>query len=180
MGFFDRFRKNEKGVTSLEVAFAAPMISMMALCCVEFTSYVLFQQKMDRAVTTMADLTSQARGLAANDLNSIYDAAQYIMKPFDMGASGNSIIVSSISPDDNDDPHINWQWNSSSVTSKFGSVNATATLPTGFVVRDGESVIVTEIFAKYVPVILVDVISTDPVYQYSVFRPRFDALTALD
>jgi len=177
--FLHKFKRDERGVTSIEVAIATPMLAMLALSCVEVTGFVLFNQKMDRAVTAMGDLTAQARGLTAADIDNLYDAAEYIMRPFDLDANG-SVIISSVSPDDDENPHVNWQWNSSTANSQFGAVNTTATLPENFVVRNGESIVISEIFVTYDPIVLGDMFSTNPFYQFSIFRPRFDALTSLD
>ncbi|MDV7340381.1 TadE/TadG family type IV pilus assembly protein [Terasakiella sp. A23] len=179
MGLLQRLLNNEKGVTSVEVAFATPMLAILALSCVEVTSFILFQQKLDRATTAMGDLTAQARGLTNDDLANLYDAAEYIMRPFDLDNEG-SVIVSSISTDDDENPRVNWQWNSSDSASQFGVANGAASLPEGFVVRDGESIVVSEVYAMYTPIVMGRFFDTNTFYQYSIFRPRFDALTSLD
>ena len=179
MKLLKSFLKDNRGVTSIEVAVATPMLAVLALSCVEVTSFVLFNQKIDRAVTAMGDLTAQARGLTSADLENLYDAAEYIMRPFDLNQNG-IVIVSSVSPDNDQNPYVNWQWKSQDAESLFGNVNQTATLPDGFVVRSGESIIISEVFASYDPVIFGQFFSTQPYYQYSVFRPRFDGLTTLE
>lgn len=174
------FWHDTRAMVSLEIAFATPILLGLALSCVEVTNYVLFTQKIDRAVTTVADLTAQARGLSINDLNNIHDAATYIMQPYTLAQNG-SVIVSAISPADDGNPVVNWQWRSSETqTSQFGSANGAATLPNAFVVRSGESIIVSELYIPYEPIILQSLFPSTPSYQYAIFRPRFDALTALD
>jgi hypothetical protein len=134
---------------------------------------------MDRAVTAMGDLTSQAKGLTVEDIASLYDAAEYIMRPFNLDETG-SIIVSSISTPVDGNPTVNWQWSSSPTVSEFGTEGNNASLPNGFLVREGESIIVSEIYASYDPIALDFFFSGNSQYQYSIFRPRFDALIALD
>lgn len=179
MGVLSRFFKNDKGIVSVEVAAATPMLAMLALSCVEITNFVLFNQKMDRAVTAMGDLTSQAKGLTTEDVANLYEAAAYIMRPFDLDNEG-TVIVTSISTPPGGGATVNWQWNSNAADSQFGGAGGAASLPAGFVVREGESVIVSEIYADYDPILLTQFFSNDSYYQYSIFRPRFDALVALD
>ncbi len=179
MNLLKRLFNNEKGIVSVEVAAATPILAMMALSCVEVTSFVLFNQKMDRAVTAMGDLTAQAKGLTVADVANLYDAAEYIMRPYDLDTTG-AIIVTSISTPAGGTPTVNWQWNSAATASQFGGSGSAASLPAGFIVREGESVIVSEIYADYDPIALSQFFADETYYQYSIFRPRFDALVALD
>jgi len=171
--------RNNQAMVTLEVAFATPLLLGLALGGIEVTNYILFTQKIDRAVTTVADLTAQARGLSVNDLDSIYDAAEYIMRPHSFDQN-SSVIVSAISHNAQGNTRINWQWNSAQAVSRFGTENTTPTLPDAFLVREGESVIVSEIFMAYDPIILDTLFPTTPLYQYAIYRPRFDALTELN
>ena len=179
MAFWSKFLKNDKGIVSVEIAAATPILAMMALSCVEITSYVLFSQKVDRAVTAMGDLTSQAKGLTAADVANFYDAAEYIMRPYDLDTNG-SVIVTSVSTPAGGVATVNWQWNSNAAESQLGASGGPASLPAGFVVREGESVVFSEISVNYEPIVLDQFFNGEPHYQYSVFRPRFDALTSLD
>lgn len=177
--FLRKFCLKEEGSVSIEVAVATPILIMMALSCVEITNFVLFQQKLDRAVATVGDLTSQARGITAEDIVNIHDAAEYILQPYLLEGDAG-VIVSSISPDGDEVEHLNWQWSSTDQSSKFGMAGNSASMPDGFSVRSGESIIVSEIYLAYEPIILSTVFQTDPYYSFTIFRPRFDALTELD
>lgn len=174
-----RLFKCEKAMMSAEIAVAVPMLLVLSMSCVEVTGFALFSQKLDKAVTTMGDLSSQARGLTQGDVENLYDAAKYAMQPFDLAQDG-SVILSSISPNADGNAFVNWQWKSADAISKYGSAGGLANMPDGLVVRNGESMIVAEVYLDYEPIIMSSLIPAQTFYQASVYRPRFDALTALE
>jgi hypothetical protein len=53
------------------------------------------------------------------------------------------------------------------------------TLPTGFVVADGQTIIVAEVFYDYVPWILGNITGATQIYHRALFRPRYGGLTTL-
>ena len=52
--------------------------------------------------------------------------------------------------------------------------------PAGFLVRDNENIITTEIFYDYEPTFTGTVMAPVEVYNYAIFRPRFVNLTSID
>jgi hypothetical protein len=65
------------------------------------------------------------------------------------------------------------------ISSQIGAVGADATLPAGFVVRDGENVIITEVYYNFSPLFAPDIIQPQNLYHRAMFRPRFGTLTTL-
>lgn len=178
--FFDRFRKDSRGVLAVEFALTVPILALILTAGVETARLVLINQKVDRATATMADLVAQSRQLAEGDLGSIYAASRYVMEPYDLNAGG-TVVVTSISADGGAAPIVNWQraFGTGGAASHFGSPGTAAVLPAGFQVRDTESVIVSEVFYDFKPLIANAVISSKPIYNYAIYRPRFVPLTSV-
>ncbi|MFQ5617796.1 MAG: TadE/TadG family type IV pilus assembly protein [Rhodospirillales bacterium] len=176
-----RLKRDRRGTLAVEMAVATPVVVGLLLSGIEVTRYVLLNQKIERASATMADLVSQAETLSEGGLINLFSATAYVMDPFDLAADGR-LVVSSISGDDDNRARINWQrsFGGGSGGSAFGVEGGRATLPAGFVVRDKETVVVTEVFYDYVPAFLGTQLVARNLYNYAVFRPRFSALATLN
>lgn len=181
IGWIRRCLRDRCGTVAVETALALPALVILALSGVEITRYVLLNQKMERASATMADLVSQAETLSEADLVSLFNATGFVVEPFDLAADGR-IIISSISKTGSAAARVNWQrgFGSGSGSSAFGVEGGGATLPTGFVVRDGESIVVGEAFFDFTPMFTGGVLGNTTVYNSSVLRPRFGTLTSLN
>lgn len=175
-----RLMKNQKGSLAVEMAMAMPILAGLLLSGIEVTRFVLLNQKIERASATMADLVSQAETLAEGDLGNLFTASGYVVEPFDLAGEGH-IIVSSIGMLGTANPVVNWQrdFGSGSGSSVFDAEGANAVLPAGFVIRDGESVIVAEAFYDFAPVFAGGVMSASTLSRYSILRPRFGALATI-
>ncbi len=128
----------------------------------------------------MADLVSQSETLSEGGLVNLFAATAYVMNPFDLMADGQ-LVVSSNRGDD-DDARINWQrsFGGGSGGSAFGVEGGTANLPPGFVVRENETVVVTEVFYDYVPAFMGTQLVSRSLYSFAVFRPRFSSLATIN
>ncbi len=186
-----RLKRDRRGTLAVEMAIATPVVIGLLLSGIEVTRYVLLNQKIERASATMADLVSQSETLNEGGLVNLFAATAYVMDPFDLVADGQ-LVVSSISGDDRrrgrrgrrrgDQARINWQrsFGSGSGGSAFGVEGGTASLPAGFVVRDNETVVVTEVFYDYVPAFMGTQLVSRTLYNYAVFRPRFSSLETIN
>lgn len=176
------FRDDRSGASLIELGFAMPVLVTLLLGGVEIARYVLLHQKLDRVSSSIADLVSQAETISVPDLENIFDAAQFVAKPFDLPASG-TVIVSSISnPIGTPGTRVNWQKSGAGnipATSQVGAAGGSATLPTGFTVADGQTIIIAEVFFDYEPWILGDFTSANQIYHRALFRPRYGGLTTL-
>ena len=176
-----RFIKDRRGTLAIEAAFAIPVLAALVLSGVEVTRYVLLNQKIERASATMADLVSQAETLTEADLGNLFTATGFVVDPFDLAADGR-IIVSSISKSGSAAPRVNWQrgFGGGGGGSAFGVEGGDATLPAGFAVRDGESIVVGEAFFDFTPIFTGGVVGNTTLYTSSILRPRFGSLTSLN
>ena len=173
---------DKSGASLIELAFAMPILVTLLLGGVEIARYVLLHQKLDRVSSSIADLVSQAETISIGDLQNIFDAAQFVAKPFNLLAEG-TVIVSSISnPLGGQDSRVNWQESgggSITANSQIGTPGSSVTLPTGFTLADGQTIIIAEVFYDYVPWILGDFTGANQIYHRALFRPRYGGLTTL-
>ena len=176
-----RLKRDRRGTLAVEMAVATPVVIGLLLSGVEVTRYVLLNQKIERATATMADLVSQSETLSEGGLVNLFSATAYVMDPFDLEADGQ-LVVSSISATNGNPARINWQrsFGGGSGGSAFGVEGGTANLPVGFVVRDNETVVVTEVFYDYVPAFMGTQMVARNLYNYAVFRPRFSSLATIN
>lgn len=173
-----RFRRDERGISALELAFAVPVAVGLTLNGIEVTRYVLLHQKAERASMTVADLVSQGEVLTPGDLNNIFLAGAFITEPFDFVGRGAMVVSSVVGSATG--PVVEWQraYGDSSQASGIGGQGGAATLPAGFVVQQSESVIMAEIFYRYEPMfpdspVFGGLIGANTVYGYALFRPRY-------
>ncbi len=178
---FRRFAKERRGAVLIEFAFALPIMVLMLLGTFDTARYVLLHQKMDRAASTMADLVSRPPTISQAQIDSMFSAANELVQPFDLALNGR-VIVTSISKATGQDALIDWQHEGAGGLTASSSLGAsgTANLPAGFTVRDGENVIVTEVFFDYEPMFLHYVLSSGVVSHLAMRRPRRGDLSTLN
>jgi len=181
-GLIGRFRRDDRGGVLIEAAFTIPIAIMLLFAGFEVARLTLIHQKMDRAVTAMADLVSQAEDITVSQLNDMFNAVQHIMEPFDLSSSG-VVIISSIGTVGANPTEIFWQRNGAGsvvATSQLGIEGDAPVLPTGFVVRSGEGLIVAEIYYDYAPLFFWEIVGPNQLYHRALFRPRYGGLETLN
>lgn len=180
-----RFRRDDRGALVAEFALTLPLMMIMVMASAEVGRYMLVNQKMDRAATTMADLVAQEEKMTTATLNGLFSMVSPTMTPFTLGNNG-VMIVSSIKLDGST-PKISWQRTGGgtlSSASKIGTQGGTATLPTGMTVKAGETIIVTELYYNFTTLFVpntytIGVIEDQLLYHRAFFRPRIGALDTI-
>lgn len=77
------FRRDERGVASIEMAFVFPVMLLLYFGLVDTTSLLSASRRVTLTASTLADLTTQAPGTVTKaDLDGFFDAANAIMEPF--------------------------------------------------------------------------------------------------
>lgn len=182
VGLFVRLIRDRRAGVLVESVFTIPVALMMLMGGFEIARLTLIHQKMDRAATAMADLVSQSEDITVSQLNDMFNAMQHIMEPFDMPGKG-LVIVSSIGKPVSASTTIYWQRNGAggiTATSQVGTEGSPPSLPTGFVVRDGEGLIVAEVYYDYSPLLFFDFVGANQLYHRAFFRPRYGGLDVLN
>jgi len=170
---------DRRGNLTVELALAAPLLLVLLLTGIEFTRYVLVNQKVERTSASLADLVALSPVITEGGMDGLFEAAQYVMAPFDVTTDGRLIVTSVASS--GGPPRIRWQrtYGGRSDSSSFGLQGAIANLPEGLVVRDGENIILCEAFFRYEPMVGQGIISESTVRRYAIFRPRFGSLDVI-
>lgn len=172
-----RLKRDERGAILAELAFAMPLFISFLTGVVEVGNYLLVNLKLQHTVVSIADLVTRDEEISAAVLDDIFIAAPQIMAPFDMGADA-VVIVSAISQNEDTPLSIFWQRNGGgtlSRNSEFGIEGAVPTLPAGLTLRDDETILATEIYYAYRPIIF-QFIPEQVIRKTSFFRPRIGAL----
>ena len=180
---FSRFLRESRGAILIEMAFAVPILLVLTLGCFDTARYILLHQKLDRASSTMADLVSRPTSISQTQIDSMFSAAVELVQPFPLDTEGR-VIVTSISRATGDSTRIDWQHEGAgtlSATSEIGDTpGAVATLPTGFTVREGENVIVAEVFFDFEPMFLDQILDPGVISHLAVRKPRRGDLSTLN
>jgi Flp pilus assembly protein TadG len=175
MPFLFRFARDRRGSVLMELAIGLPILVMILLGCFEAARFVLLDQKLARVAASTADLTAQADGISEAQITDLFSAADDTAKPFDLAGDGR-VIITSVTRPTAADATVAWQRISTgtvAATSAIGTAGQTATLPAGLTVRQGENVIVAEVFYNYAPVFIgATNFTTASLYEVAYNRPR--------
>lgn len=178
-----RLLRARRGSVAAEFAMAVPVLVTIALAGTEVARYVLLHQKLARTAVTMGDLVTQAEEISETELTQLYAAVDHVMEPFSMGADG-IVFVSGITATGGGSPQVSWQRTGggglTGAVSAVGAEATSATLPPSFVVRDGETAIVSEVIYEYSPLFSGGLLGTRTIYHRAMFRPRFGSLASLE
>lgn len=179
---FVRLARDRQGMVLQETAFILPVLITLILAGFDVARLALLQQKLSRMVMSTSDMISQGATISIPEVDVIFNASSTMVQPFGAGAN-QIIIVSSVSATGVAAPKVDWQRSGGGTltgkASKIGVAGANATLPTGFLVRNGENAIITEVYYQFAPMFLPAVILPGTLYHRAVFRPRQSSLTTL-
>ncbi len=179
---FKKFVRQEKGSMFAEIAFALPMLVMVLFGTVEMSRYVLVNMKVDRVANTMADLVSRAPQITQTDVNDYFFAVEHVLRPFKMEEDG-TVIISSITGEDSTNARIQWQRQGAgtlAASSHIGQDGQLATLPGDFTLKQGENVILVEVYYNFEPFVAGDIRAATQIYRHAVFRPRINNLQVVN
>ncbi len=177
-----RLATDRRGMVLQETAIILPILVTMVLAGYDIARFAMLQQKLSRMVMTTSDMVSQGTTISISEINTIFNAAGTMTQPFPAG-SAQIMIVSSVNAVGANPPKVKWQQSGGGTltghTSKLGTAGNNAALPTGFTVRDGEDVIITEVYYQFEPVFMPEMILPPTLYHRAIFRPRQSSLTNL-
>lgn len=175
-----RFARTGEGTTLAEFAIMVPILMTLLLGGVDVARLAFLQQKLDRAASTVADMVSQGQTITTAQLNDIFQSVTPILEPFSIAPG--VVIVTAVGASGGNAPAIDWQRSgggSLAATSAIGQPGQPPTLPTGFTVSDGETVIIAESFYDFTPLFLPALILPRQIYHRAMYRPRLGSLTSI-
>lgn len=179
---FAALASDRRAMVLQETAVIMPLLVTMMLGGYDVARLSLLQQKLSRVVMTTSDMVSQGETISIPEIDIIFNATGTIIQPFGDLAS-QIVIVSSVSTTGAAPPKIDWQRMGGGTLpgnlSKIGTANNNATLPPGFVLRDGDNTIITEAYYKFVPLFSAALVPETVLYHRAMFRPRQSTLSVL-
>lgn len=181
LGLLGRFARARRGAVVAELAFYIPVLLAVVLGCYETTRYVLLNEKLDRTASGVADMLAQAESLSAGQVDALFPAAGALMEPYDLSGLGR-VILSSVTQAPGDVPRIDWQREGAGsllVESGLGAPGEAASLPDGFAMRDGENLVIAEVFYNFTPTFMAEFVPAQRLKQDSYRRPRLNKLNSL-
>jgi hypothetical protein len=175
-----RFWADRRGLAAVEFALILPVLLLFAIGVSELARFALLGLKVQHAADTVADLASGSAQLVPASMTDIFTAVRHIVQPFDVASQGR-VIVSGVNVVGNGAPTVLWQCvgpGALTASSQIGARGGSATLPGDLVLRDGESVIVSEMYFRYEQTLL-GIVPAATLRRVTFYRPRFAMPTTL-
>ena len=174
--------KRRRGDAAVEFAFVLPVLCALMVGTFEATHLVMTQHKMERVAGMVGNLVARAESHTVESFQACFDAADQIARPYDLFESGNIIVTSVVGQADGEDPTVLWQQVSEdgvTVESNIGSPGATASLPGGLVIAEGQGLIVTEVYFDYAPRMAPQMFPARRLYMQAFHSPRRSAIITM-
>ncbi|MBY0502078.1 MAG: pilus assembly protein [Alphaproteobacteria bacterium] len=172
------FNGTDEGVAVVEFAIILPILVLTFVGLFEVTNFLYCNNKMNRTAQEISNIVTR-NDVTKPQLDSMLKASVLIAQPFNFTQYGNVIVtsvskVSSILP-----PIINWRDSYPGGTG--GSRISPSSLPNGISLSAGQTVIFTEVFFNYQPVIGGSVFTFAKTNLYAVAAavPRLGTMTTL-
>jgi len=175
--FFKRLRKNEDGAILTELALSMPLYIGMLTGIVEVGNYMLLNLKVQHTVVSIADLVTRDEEITEAVIADIFQVMPHIMSPYATGEDSIAIITS-VSQTVDIPATVFWQRSGGGsllANSEFGIEGELATLPNVLTMRDDETVLATEVYFRYQPLIF-SFLPEQTIRRVSFFRPRIGSL----
>jgi Flp pilus assembly protein TadG len=150
LGFFRRFRRDQRGVSAVEFALIAPFMILLYFGLVELCQALIAERKASHVASAVGDLVAQsesvtkaAAGAGPTSLVDIYSIGNSIMAPFP--TTNLKIGITSVTADVNGIPKVDWSnaYNGFPVKAP----KATVTLP--MTLSAGDSIVMAEASYTY-------------------------------
>lgn len=164
--------RNDRGGVMVEFAFAMPLLVLLLLGGIELGRYVLLHQKLDRTAMTVSDLVARVQTVTTGDIDTIFAAADLVMKPFEFSERGR-VVISSVR-EASGSPKVIWQRGGAgtlNVTSELGVQGANAAIGDPALVDTTQGIVVGETYFVYSPW-FITLIPSSTIRHMAVFRPR--------
>ena len=133
------------GNATVEFAFIAPVLILFYFATVELSLALEAKRKVTSTASTIGDLVAQTEEINAAEINAIFNAADAVMQPLDVGAI--QLRVSSLVM--NGDGDVEVAWSRASNMTAYACAEAVV-IPAG-VLTPGQSIILAETSYTYTP-----------------------------
>ena len=139
------FGCDRRGTASIEFAFIAPVLVLFYFALVDLSLALEAKRKVSTSASVIGDLIAQTEKIDATELQAIFDAADAVMQPLDIGEI--AVRITSAVMDFDDSIEVAW---SKSLNTSANACGAAVSTPEG-VLTPGQSVIISEVTYTYTP-----------------------------
>jgi len=169
--FKTRLRTGDRGVAAIEFALILPVLALTVFGLFEITNLVFCHNKMNRTAQNISNIVTRG-DVTKPQLDAMLKAAVLIAQPFNFTQSGNVIVTSVSKPSAILPPQVMWRDSYPGGTGA-SKINA-GSLPGGLVLNTSQTVIFTEVFFTYSPILPGYVIQTSEtsIYALAAAVPR--------
>lgn len=101
------FRKDDKGIAAIELAFILPVMVAFIFTSWELSMVYLVKKRTDHAATVLADLATQTSTISTASYNGYVEAVKAVMYPFNEHTI--KLHVVGVSVDKNKKLKLSWQ-----------------------------------------------------------------------
>lgn len=175
-----RFAGDRRGVAAVEMALAAPVLVLLLGGLIELSNYISVHYRTAQTSSTVADAIARYDMIGKEDIEGVLGASAYVMGSRQFSENGH-IIVSGVRRNAGQPtPHIAWQCSGGGALeaeSHVGDRSARATVPGDLEVATDDTLIITEVFYEYRPILNLGLIDPTVLWKTAVFRPRLGGLT---
>lgn len=176
------FSKNDSGAAVLETAIVLPILITLVALVFELGMFILLESKLVRMAGVITDAITR-QNLTSASLTGLMDTANTITTPFNFNLNGK-MVVSQIRNNGQTtnaaNMRISWQKNKNGGVSQLGTVGSMpSNLPGNIIVNQDQTMVITEVFYQYSPLIFKNYLPIKSLYVTAVFVPRSGDMNAL-
>lgn len=178
-----RFARDRRGIAAVEFAVVASVLTVALLGGTELSRYTLLHQKMDRVSSSVSNMVAQSSTMTTVDFENMWAAAKQVAKPFDLDGAQGKVIISFIVAVSDNAYLITWQRSGAGTLAKnseIGTEGGLAAMPSGVTMKQGDTIVAVEVFARYEAFVFPELIGTSIVYHRSFDQPRLTDLITLE
>jgi TadE-like protein len=175
--FLSLARHNKRGVTTIEIAVAMPVLMLLFLGGYEAWRFVGARSKAETAAHVLADLVSQSdTAVTEAEVTSLLRSVELIIRPYQLATQARAVVstVAVGSPSS-----ILWQRcrGGASFTSRLGAAGGTPSFTAARLQNPpaGSTVIVSEVAIEFRPVFLGNLFPARQFRSSSILRARLRA-----
>lgn len=179
---FISFFKKDSGAAIVETALILPILITLIAGVFEMGMYILLHSKITRMAGVITDSITR-QNLTQTALIGLMDTADNITDPFDFNRNGKMVVSQVRNSKQSNKPAdmlISWQQSKNGGVSLIGSPGQfPQNLPGGITVIQDQTMVITEVFYQYSPLIFKNYLPIKSLYATAVFVPRTGDMNAL-
>jgi Flp pilus assembly protein TadG len=184
---------DRRAIAAFEFALVLPILLFLLLAGTDLTIWFVNKFRLDNTATQLGDIVTEQNTLALSAFPAgfcsgtsatlnFFAISYTIASPLSVCGAGGATIISGISNNGSSTTMV-WQertGNTAAYPSLIGTPGGAVTLPPGYSVPSGHSVIATEVYTGVTPWKFSSILMGGPgapsLYAYSIFEPRSGTL----